>query len=153
MSLLDKIKNGKKNYKVINFPGSDEKVALVLLSSEDLTDCKVKSQDYIEQKHINDDTYRDLEHQSQIIYKALRNKDNLDEKVADSIDEIRKLRADEIQYLMIEYNNFQQDVSPLLNAISDEQFEELKKTLGEMKLSDLNGESLLALRNFLLSLV
>jgi len=153
MSLLDKIKNGKKNYKVIQFPNTEEKVAIVLLSSEDFIDAKVKTEQYCNEKGITDDTYIEIEHQIQIVYKALRDKDDISKKLADSIDEIRSLRVDEISYIMTEYNQFQMEVSPLLNAINEEQFEELKKTLGKMSWKDLNGESLLALRNFLMSLV
>lgn len=153
MSILQKIKNGKNNYKIINFPGTDEKVALVILSSQELTNCKINADRYIEENKITDEDYKDIILQQYIMYNALRDKDNIENKIASSIDEfISLIDNNELAFLQVQYNMFMQDNSPFLNAITEEQFEELKKTLEKIKLSDLNGVSLLALRNFLISL-
>lgn len=153
MSLLHKIKNGKKNTKLVEFPGSTTKVALVILSSNEITQAKVASDAYILEKKISGDTYMDMAFQQEIIFRALRDKDNLENRLADNIDEIRALEVNELAYLQVQYNLFQQENSPFLSAVTEEQLDILKKTLEIMSLKDLSGESLVALRSFLLSLV
>jgi hypothetical protein len=54
---------------------------------------------------------------------------------------------------MVEYSMLTNENSPFLNAVNEETFEQLKKTLEKMQWSDLNGPSLIALRSFLLTLV
>jgi hypothetical protein len=54
---------------------------------------------------------------------------------------------------MVEYSLLTSESSPFLNAVTEETFEELKKTLEKIQLNDLSGPSLIALRNFLLTLV
>lgn len=152
-SILQKLKNGKKNYKIINFPGTEEKVALVILSTGEMTEAKIQSDNYIKENNIEDETYQDIILQQHIIYRALRDKDNLENKMADNVDDLAKsLSLQEIQYFMVQYNLFNSENSPFLGALNEEQFEELKKTLEKMSLNDLNGQSLIALRNFLLTL-
>lgn len=152
MSLLQKIKNGKKNFKVIDYPNSTEKVAIAILSSDEMTDCKIKSEQYIKKISIEDESYRDVILQQFIVYNCLRDKDNINQKIAESIEDIRGLDNVELMYFMSQYNMLVQDTSPFLASVTEEMFEELKKTLVKMSWKDLNGESLLALRNFLISL-
>jgi hypothetical protein len=153
MSLLHKIKNGKKNVKTIEFPGSTTKVALVILSSNELTEAKVAADAYIAEKKITGDTYVDMAFQQEIVFRALREIGNTDNKLAEDISEIRELEVNELAYLQVQYNLFQSENSPFLSSVTEEQFEALKKTFAIMNWSDLNGESLVALRSFLLSLV
>lgn len=153
MSSLQKLKSGKKNYKLIDFPGTDEKVALVILSSDQLTQCKLKSDQYCESKGIEDEGYKNIVFQEYLVYESLRDKDDINKRLAESVDDLRStLDAEEISYIAVQYNMFASEVSPFLGAITDEQFELLKKSLEKMSLKDLNGESLVALRNFLISL-
>lgn len=153
MSLLHKIKNGKKSTKLIEFPGSTTKVALVILSSHELTQAKVAADAYVAEKKITGDTYEDMVFQQEILFRALREVDNTENRLADNIDEIRALEVNELAYLQVQYNMFQSENSPFLSAVTEEQFELLKKTLEITKWKDLNGESLVALRSFLQSLV
>lgn len=152
-SILHKLKSGKKNYKIIDFPGTDEKVALVILPSNEMTDAKIQADYFIKENNITDESYKDIILQQQIMYRALRDKDNLDTRLASNYDEfISLVDTQEVQYLMVEYNLFANENSPFLNAMDEKQFEVLKKTLEEIQWKDLNGQSLVALRNFLLTL-
>lgn len=154
MSLLQKMKTGKKNYKSINFPGTEDKVAIVTLSSNQIELCKIRTEAYIKEKKIEDPSYQDMVLQRQMTYEFLRDQDDLTKKLAESFDDLsNSLDSHEIAYFVTEYNLFTQENSPLLNAVNEEQFEALKKTLPTMSWNDLNGESLVALRNFLMSLV
>lgn len=153
MSKLSKIKQGKNISKVIDFPGTDEKVAIAILSSAEIAEAQTKAEQLIEKHNIKDDTMQDIYHQKQILYKALRDKDDSKKQLADTFDEIDTLDIQEIQFLMVQYNLLSQESSPFLNSVTEEQFEELKKTLEKITWKDLNGPSLVALRNFLLSLV
>lgn len=154
MSLLEKIKQGKKNYKVIEFPGTEEKVALVILSSSEITEARLKSEEAIKEKGIEDEDYKELAFQQQVVYRALRDKDDREKRVSDNFDEFLQLVDNqEIQYLMVEYSLLTTESSPFIGAVTDEQFDVLKKTLEKMSLKDLNGASRVALRSFLLTLV
>lgn len=153
MNTLQKLKQGKKNSKLVNFPGTEEKVALVILPSSEITEASIKAEDYIKLHNIIDEDDKSIVHQAQIIYRALRDKDDTKKPLVDSFDELKStLDNSEIQYLMVEYSLLTNEVSPFLNAVNEETFEELKKTLEKIQLSDLNGPSLIALRNFLLTL-
>lgn len=153
MNTLQRLKQGKKNSKLVNFPGTEEKVALVILSSNEITDASIKADDYIKSKNIEDEDDKSIIHQAQITYRALRDKDDLNKKLADSFDEfISTLDNTEIQYFMVEYSLLTSENSPFLTAVSQESFDELKKTLEKIQLNDLGGPSLIALRNFLLTL-
>lgn len=152
-SILQKLKSGKKNYKIINFPGTEEKIALVILSSNEMTEAKIHSDDYIKENKIEDEEYKDIVLQQHIIYRAARDKENIEKKIASSFDEFLELiDYQEVQYLMVEYNLFVNENSPFLNAVDEKQFELLKKTLEKTQWNDLNGQSLVALRSFLLTL-
>lgn len=153
MNILQKIKNGKNNKKVLDFPGTDTKVALVILTSAELTDAKLSADAYTKELGIEDESYIDIAQQQEIIYRSLRDVNNTENRIADSVADIRELQVNEISFLMVQYNLFQQETSPFLSAVTEEQFDILKKTFETMNLRDLNGESLVALRNFLLSLV
>lgn len=152
MSILQKIRNGKKNHKIVNFPGTEEKVAMVILSSNVTTDCMLKTEKYSQEKNITDPIYKDIVLQQYLVYEFLRDKDNLDIKVSDSIDDVRELDVSELAYLVTEYNQLSTENSPFLSAVSAEEFELLKKTLQEIQLSDLSGESLVTLKSFLMKL-
>lgn len=153
MSLLQKIKSGKKNYKIIKFPGTDENVAIVLLSSDETTMAKLKADEFNKKNNITDEIYLDKSIQEYIIFYALRDPEDLNKKVAESIDELKQsITVNDLAYLMIEYTNLSNETNPLINSLTEEMFEELKKTLEKTSLKDLNGESLLSLRNFLMSL-
>lgn len=154
MSFLQKIKQGKKNHKIVDFPGTEHKVALVILPSNELTSCKLESDKYIEENNIKDEAYQDVILQQSILYRALRDPDNLDNKIADTLADFKStIDNSELAYFMVQYNMLTQEHSPFLAQVSEEQFEALKKTLEKMNLNELNGESLVALRNFLMSLV
>jgi inorganic pyrophosphatase len=154
MNTLQRLKQGKKNSKLVNFPGTEEKVALVILSSNEITDATIKAEDYIKEKNIMDEDDKGIVQQAHIIYKSLRDKDDTKKQLADSFDEFfNTLDNTEIQYFMVEYSMLTNENSPFLNAVNEETFEQLKKTLEKMQWSDLNGPSLIALRSFLLTLV
>jgi uncharacterized membrane protein YgaE (UPF0421/DUF939 family) len=154
MNTLQRLKQGKKNSKLVNFPGTEEKVALVILPSNEISDATIKAEDYIKQHNIVDEDDISIVNQAFLVYKALRDKDDLKKPLADSFEEFYSTLDNlEIQYFMVEYSLLTNESSPFLNAVSEETFEELKKTLEKIKLSDLSGPSLISLRNFLLTLV
>jgi hypothetical protein len=154
MNTLQRLKQGKKNSKLVNFPGTEEKVALVILTSNEITDASIKAEDYIKEKNILDEDDKGIVQQAQIIYRALRDKNDTKKQLADSFEEFfSTLDNTEVQYFMVEYSMLTNEHSPFLNAVNEETFEQLKKTLEKMQLNDLNGPSLIALRNFLLTLV
>jgi hypothetical protein len=153
MSLLKKIKQGKSNFKLIDFPSIDEKVAIVALSSSQTTQAHLDAEEIIKEYGIEDEDMKSLEHQKQLAYRFIREKDDKTKAIADSFQEFNEAMTNtEIQYFSMQYSMFINENSPFLNAVNEEQFEALKKTLEKIQLKDLNGVSLVALRNFLLTL-
>lgn len=153
MSTLRKLKQGKKNYTLVDFPGTEEKVALVILTSDEVVEARLAAEKIIEEKNLTDEDYKEIEFQKQFVYFSLRDKDNRDKRLAENYEDLSEtLDNMEIQYLYVQYQFLTTESSPFLSAVSEEQFEQLKKTLEKMSLKDLSGISLVALRNFLLNL-
>lgn len=133
--LLSKIKLGTDNVKLVDWPGTQTKVALKILSQSDLqsatfdTDRLFKTEK-IEVSMVNASTYDD-EKAVQILYRALRDPAKMTEPVCSTIIEFRKaLTRSERDILIDEYLTFEKDVNPASEALSDG---ELDKVVSEIK--------------------
>ena len=103
-SLLEKLKAGKRNVRIIRFPGTEQKAALRALSNADLQEAAFATENHFKSKNIEITTttieaYED-ENTTQILFRALRNPDDPDQPFAKSVDELRSLLTrDEKDYL------------------------------------------------------
>jgi hypothetical protein len=96
---------------------------------------------------------RDRRNANEIIYRALRNPEDLDEPAFESMDEMMELLSHaDITHLFDCYLEMSEDVSPSLGNFTDEEIDEVKKVLAEVEWSDLSGRQWFALRRFLLTL-
>lgn len=135
-SLLEKLKAGKRNVRIIKFPGTEQNAALRALSNADLQEAAFATENHFKSKNIEITTttieaFED-ENTTQIMFRALRNPDDPDQPFAKSVDELRSLLTrDEKDILVEQYNEFEKEVSPsaenLTNAEMDDLFEQLKK--------------------------
>jgi hypothetical protein len=132
--LLQKLKLGTDHVKLLDFPGTQTKVALRVLSQQDLqlaafaTERLFKSEK-IELNMASANEY-DQEKATQILFLALRDPEHLDQPVATSITEFRKLLTkDEKEFLIDEYLTFEKDVSPSPETLSGDEFDRVVSDL------------------------
>jgi len=121
---------------IIKFPGTDQNAALRVLSNADIQDAVFATENHFKTKKMEISTttieaYED-ENTTQVMFRALRNPDNPDQPFATSVDELRSLLTrDEKDILVEQYNEFEKEVSPstetLTNAEMDDLFATLKK--------------------------
>lgn len=134
MSLIEKLKAGKRNVKIIKFPGTDQNVMLQVLSNAETQEAvfaserRFKAEDIVVDKTTLD-AYQD-ERTTQILFRALRDPQDAKKAFAASADELRaSLTKDEKDILVTELDAFQDECSPNIVKISDEEFDTLWESL------------------------
>lgn len=136
MSLLEKLKAGKGNIRIIKFPGTDQDVALHVLSNGQIQESLFATEDRFKQRKIEVssttvEAYED-ENTIQILARALRDPGDPKKPFAANVDQLRgMITLEEKNALVAEYNAFEAEVSPLAETISDSDldriFDEVKK--------------------------
>ncbi len=151
MSLLEKLKAGKKNVKPVPWPGTDETVGLAVLTEAEIqqalfeTEKKFKAAG-IEFSVATADAYQS-EQNTQLLALALLYEQG--GRLFKNADELRPLLQPSVKDVLIdEFNAWQQECSPALARMSDAEFdkvfEEVKKNP-----STLNSLSLRTLRELI----
>lgn len=156
---LEKLKAGTRNTKTIKFPGTDNEVVLRVLSNAERQDAVFAAEEHFKSRKIEIaatclDAYED-ERTTQLLFRALRDCDNSENTFASSADSLREnLTREEKEFLTSEYTTFEQECSPAIEKMSDEDFEKLWEELKknpEPVLSFLNSGTLRRLIIFLAS--
>jgi len=143
-SLIEKLKLGTDNTKLINWPGSEQKVLLRILSQKDIQDASFAAErlfkaEKIETNMMTATTYEE-EQATQLLFKSLRDPERQDEPIATNITEFRKaLTKEEKTQLVGEYMTFERDCSPNPDNMSDEEFD---KVLQDVKKNPASIDSL-----------
>ena len=129
-NLLEILKAGSKNIKLVDYPGSTTKVALKILSQQDqqaatfATERHFKSEK-IEVNLVTADEY-EQEKATQILYRAIRDPQNLDEPIASTVTEFRKmLDRNEKKILIDDYLAFEAECNPSPENLSSEEFDKI----------------------------
>lgn len=126
-NLLEKIKAGVKNDKLINFPGLDVEVKIKVPTCQDSSDARLAADKIYEGFSIgvhNADDY-DFEKTVQLLYRCIIDPET-NKPLFRNITEFRhSLTPEIIDYFDSELFSFQQDVSPNPNNMSDEEFDTL----------------------------
>jgi hypothetical protein len=132
--LLQRLKLGSDNVKLIDWPGTDKKVALKILSQQDTqlaafdTERIFKS-NKIEISMVTAEEY-ESEKSTQILYRALRDPEKLSEAIAGTITEFRSLLSREEKKLLIDqYLAFESECSPSPDNLSNEEFDRLVESV------------------------
>lgn len=137
MSILDRIKAGTRHRTVVRWPGTDSEVTLRILSKDELheaTFCahrRFLSEKVPVELHTIE-TFKD-EETVQILFRALSGVgEEAAKPLAPGVDAFRaSVTAEELSALAGLYEDFQREVSPCLDCISEEAFQtflsELKK--------------------------
>jgi hypothetical protein len=129
-NFLQKLKLGTNNVKMIDWPGTDTKVTLRILSQQQLQEALFDSErlfkvSKIETNLMTAQAYQE-EESTQILYRSLRDPINLDEPIAPNITEFRKaLTVNEKKILIDEYRSFDAECNPSPDNLSEEDFDRL----------------------------
>lgn len=134
MSLIEKLKAGARNTKVIKFPGTEEKIILKVLSNFEVQEAvfaserRFKTEDILVTKTCLD-AYED-ERTTQLLFRALRDPSDGKKSFASTADELRKLLTkEEKDVLVAEYEAFEKECAPQLADMTDKEFDELWEAL------------------------
>jgi hypothetical protein len=133
-SFLEKIKLGTSNSKLTKWPGTEQDVCIRILSEQDRMDAifateRLFKNDKIETNLVTAEAF-DNEKVIQILYRALRCPESLDQPVAPSISVFRKsISREETKVLISEYINYESECSPTPGNLSDEEFDKLLRDL------------------------
>lgn len=149
-SLLAKLKAGKDNVKVVKFPGTDQDVAIQVLTNGEKQRGALETERYFEAEKIKISAtglkvYND-ELNTRLLFQALRDPDDHERSFAGSVGELRDmLTTDEKDLLLEEYDALETEVSPTEEAMTDEALEEFLATVKKNP-TVLNASSLPMLR-------
>lgn len=148
MSKLAKLRNGTPEYEIVNFPGTNEKVAIIALNNRDIIKSREEAIRYVTDHPVDMDT-GDLILNMFVLAKAMREPDNLEEYFTDGFDDINEnmdpKSVYELHNVFIEVQNGK---VPDLDDLSIEEFEDIKKKLEKMEMSELDGELQTILKYF-----
>jgi len=143
--LLQKLKLGTDNVKLIDIPGSTQKVALRILSQKDLQQATFNTErlfkaEKIDINMVSANEY-DSEKATQILFMSLRDPENLDEPIAKNITEFRSALSKSVkEYIIDEYVTFEKDCNPTPDILSNDEFDKLVSDLKKKPLQ-INGYS------------
>ena len=136
-SLLHRLKAGKRNAKTVKFPGTDHDVMVRVLTSGEVQLAEFAAEKVFEQREVrlHEGTIEAYEKEKtlQMLHLALRDPKDPEKTFAASADELRGLIEDaERSVLVAQYQELQDECSPLLEELSEERFQEV---LDEVKKS------------------
>jgi tRNA(Ser,Leu) C12 N-acetylase TAN1 len=152
MGKLSQLRKGASPHKILSlFNGKDEtKVAVVILPSDVIRTCEEQTEEYVnENKSKANDNIRNQYFDTLLVYNCLRDPDNLEEKLADSVKEVGEvLDIEDITRITGAYRELMLNKAPKIELMSEEDLTEIKNFLSETPLKDLNTVSLVHLTNF-----
>lgn len=128
-NLLLKYKAGKNNIKLINWPGSEEQVAIQILNQKELQEARFETERIFKAAKIDAnvmtaDEYNS-ETQTQILYRCLRNPADVTKPIGSIIDFKASLTLSEKEYLIEQYNAFEAECSPNPENLSAEELDRI----------------------------
>ena len=163
ISYLRRMRTGQPPHKIVTLGngGDSFQVAVILLSSDKMlainelveeryqvkTTRGLDGKD-IEVKDPRDNSKNRARYYNQLLcYESMRNPDDLNEKIADSPEEVGELLDDEdIQRICEMYNELIVNKAPKLEVLKQEELDQLKKYLEVTPLSDISTVSLVHLK-------
>jgi hypothetical protein len=151
MSRLAQLRSGVTRSKYTTFPGSDQRLKLVVLTSQENIDASVATDQYCDEKKVKDSNVKSLVLQREMIYRFVRDEED-EQKKFFTKEEVQDLSNDEIGYFVQEYYLLLDQSNPTIERMTEEQLNEVKEALGKIQPSALNGEQSAILRRLALSL-
>lgn len=133
-SLLERIKSGSKNHKLIYWPGNKEQVIIKVLSVQERQEAafcteRLFKSEKIEPSFLTSDEYAD-ENATQILFRALRDPKNMDAPITENISKFRALvTREEKTGLLNEYLAFENECAPSPDNLSNDEFDRIIESI------------------------
>ena len=141
-------------HSIVKLGNRDEslEVAIVLLSVDAIKACEEEVARYNKETGFNDGSMDTMIFNLNLVRHCLRDVNDLTIHLASGVSEIEEgLSLTEIEYVVSRYSELEAEHSPAsINLLTEEEFAELKKNLGQTRLKDLNIASQAHLKSFLL---
>jgi hypothetical protein len=148
MGKLANLRKAIPEHKIVDFPGTKEKVAIVALNSESIIQARESAVRYLQEHPLDVDT-ADLVLNSFVLLKSMRHPEDLSKSFADSFEEIQENTSPkEIYQLHSVFLEVQNGKTPDFEEITMDELEDIKKKLLMMELKDLDGELQTILKYF-----
>ena len=152
--MIEKLKLGTANVKLIKWPGNDVTVAMHILSQSEIQESVFAAERLFKGSKIEMNFGTADEYESEIanqkLYRALRDPAE-DKPVADNIVEFKKsLTSGERKMLMEEYIAFEQECSPSPDNLSNDEFDKVLSDLKKKPLETIGTITSLAVAKKLL---
>jgi len=140
MSKLANMRKGKPEHKIVDFPGTTEKVAIMALNNKQIIEAREDAMKYIADHPVDIDT-GDLVLNMLVLLRAMRDPKDLKKPFAGSFEEIQEhMNPREVYELHNVLMEVQNGKIPELEDLTLEQFEDIKKKLETTELKELDGE-------------
>lgn len=137
--LLKRLKAGSENNKFLNWPGTENKVVMQILTVAQLQEAIIATENIFKKADIAISIQGgslpmidefEAERITQVLYRALRDPEKLTEPIAPTITEFRALLSNaERDELGKEYIAYEKECSPSPDTLSKEEFESLYQGL------------------------
>lgn len=148
MSKLANMRKGIPEHKIVDFPGTKEKVAIVALNNKDIIGARENAMRYATEHPVDMDT-ADLILNMFTLRESMRNPENLAEYFVVDFEEINEYMDPKSVYeLHSVFVEVQNGKTPDLEDLTAEEFENIKKKLETMELKELDGELQTILKYF-----
>ncbi|WMM26660.1 hypothetical protein RBU61_08275 [Tissierella sp. MB52-C2] len=152
MSKLANMRKGILEHKIVNYPGTNERVGIVSLNNKDIIGARENAMRYATEHPVDMDT-ADLILSMFTLKEAMRNPENLGEYFVCDFEEINEfMNPKEVYELHNVFVEVQNGKTSDLEDLTLEEFEDIKKKLEKMELKELNGELQTILKYFLLQM-
>ena len=146
------LRKGNPSHKIIALGNGDSmiKVAVVLLSSDIMLDINEKVEErYQENPQKMNKTTRNQYYNMLLCFNCMRSTDDISIQLFDTEKEVGEfLNLEDIKRVCEAYNELIINNAPKLETMKEEDYDEVKKFLGETKLKDLSMVSLVHLMYF-----
>jgi len=152
MGKLAKLRLGTPPHKIISVKGMD--IAVVVVSSDVIRICEEAISSHKYTKDGITDDLRNYIYDVNMCFHCMRDPEDLNIKVADSIKETREsLDMNDVHLVTQAYQDLMLEGAPKLEMITEEEYTSIKKTLEQTKVNDLNIVSQLHLKSFHLTTI
>lgn len=149
LKMLKDLRTGTPPHKLVHLSSLDTDVAVVILSSDKCLEIEEYTNEYLSgsPKKVNEATKNQV-YNALLCQYAMRNPENLEEHMADSLKEVMEiLDLEDINRVVLAYGELMMNKAPKLEFVTAEQLETIKKHLEVTPLSGLSTVLLVHLAN------
>jgi hypothetical protein len=150
---LERMRLGQATCEIVELKSDPEiRFALVPMTDGDYQQALTRAMKVAAEENEHGLVLRDRVQQNSIIMYAAREVDDLEIRMFESYDEVAELESHDVNYVWDIYREMVAQISPEMDGISEEDWDELKKVFANLQRNELSGRQWYALQRFLTSL-